>query len=310
MLSTAAASGQATCPTESADSMYETILWVTFWWYATATLFMLIISAVVLTRKGNWVALIISQLNMFGYLLRCLSFASWDRLDHVKRIEICYLADCNQGSGPPVEQSFTAKYVYYGWIYYSSKAVFSLAQIGLANFLLLTVSTLSTALKVDKISRESRIILMEAGSAHNSNECIQDAIKQNKTKFDEIDLAQRRGRCKNKAVKAWAFFCSLVILTANLYSCIKKSSKSTIDELDENQAIKIDIIGVTVSVLFLFIMVLVIVIFKVLERSYSIKIKKPQLVATGLLGFLGTIIGCLQEYSGQVQLNLYNQSDC
>jgi len=66
--------------------------------------------------------------------------------------------DCHD---PPSTETFTPKYVYYGWVYYLSKTLFGLAQLFLANFLLLSICSLSVALKVDKITRESRAILLD-----------------------------------------------------------------------------------------------------------------------------------------------------
>ena len=60
-------------------------------------------------------------------------------------------------------QELSVAYEFYGWIYYLSESSFYFAQIGLANFLLLTVTTLSISLKVESLTSESKQILMELG---------------------------------------------------------------------------------------------------------------------------------------------------
>ena len=52
--------------------------------------------------------------------------------------------------------TLSVRYEYYGWIYYSSRLFFSFAQQGLANFLLLTVITLSISLEIEKLMNESK----------------------------------------------------------------------------------------------------------------------------------------------------------
>ena len=47
-------------------------------------------------------------------------------------------------------------YAYFGWIYYSSEMIFKIFHMGLANLLVLTVTSLSISLKVEKLSNEAK----------------------------------------------------------------------------------------------------------------------------------------------------------
>ena len=50
------------------------------------------------------------------------------------------------------------RYEYYGWIFYAGRLAFNFAQQGLANFLLLSVVTLSIFLEIEKLMNESKQI--------------------------------------------------------------------------------------------------------------------------------------------------------
>ena len=72
--------------------------------------------------------------------------------------------DCD----PPVKTRSQVSYAYYGIIYYSSETVFKTLDLGLANLLVLTVTSLSTSLKVDELSQEA----METLSSRLSSETL------------------------------------------------------------------------------------------------------------------------------------------
>ena len=55
----------------------------------------------------------------------------------------------------------------------------------------------------------------------------------------------------------------------------------------------IDLLAAVLFILFVVIVMAVLVVFKVLERNHSIKIRKPQLVVTYLLGITSAVIGAL-----------------
>ena len=57
------------------------------------------------------------------------------------------------------------RYEYYGWIFYAGRLAFNFAQQGLANFLMLSVVTLSISLEIEKLMNESKQVLMELGSS-------------------------------------------------------------------------------------------------------------------------------------------------
>ena len=62
--------------------------------------------------------------------------------------------------------------------------------------------------------------------------------------------------------------------------------------------------------LFLTILLAVLIQFKLLERDYDIKIRKPQLAATFILGLATVVICSMQSYSGHLQIQLYDESEC
>ena len=72
------------------------------------------------------------------------------------------------------------RYEYYGWIFYAGRLAFNFGQQGLANFLLLSVVTLSISLEIEKLMNESKQILMELGNSQTglNNEAPSTCIQQ------------------------------------------------------------------------------------------------------------------------------------
>ena len=81
------------------------------------------------------------------------------------------------------------QYAYYGWDYYLGEMIFKFSLTNLANFLILSVVTLSFSLKVEQLKNESKEILMAAKFGSVS---VQEVIGQNRQKLDELEQTKAK----------------------------------------------------------------------------------------------------------------------
>ena len=128
--------------------------------------------------------------------------------------------------------------------------------------------------------------------------------------MEELEKLEKQGRRRLNYVKCWTLFCFLIVLCVTSYAFTAKNKLIADNDLDAHNALSIDLLGAVLFTQFLGILLFVLITFKMLERDYSIKIRKPQLAVTFVLGINTAIIGSLQLYSGQLQLQLYDKSDC
>ena len=106
-------------------------------------------------------------------------------------------------------------------------------------------------------------------------------------------MLKRRGRCKIRIVYAWTGFCFISTLAAYIYSFVAKQKLITNANFSGEKAFMIDLLAAVLFILFVVIVMAVLVVFKVLEHNHSIKIRKPQLFVTYLLGITSAVIGAL-----------------
>ena len=108
----------------------------------------------------------------------------------------------------------------------------------------------------------------------------------------------------------YAIICYLVILSAYTYCYLAKQRLIFERDMDASKILWIDMINLCLFTLFMTNLLVVLIQFKLMERDYKIRIRKPQLAATFILGLATVVISSLQLYSGHLQILLFDESEC
>ena len=118
-----------------------------------------------------------------------------------------------------MEKDFSIHYAYYGWVYYLGEGIFKFYLVNLANFLILSVVTLSFSLRVEKLKNESKEILMASKFGDMS---VQEIIEKNREKLEELQGIKRRAKCMRVVVYSWTAFISLLVIASYITIYLKK----------------------------------------------------------------------------------------
>ena len=180
------------------------------------------------------------------------------------------------------------QYAYYGWDYYLSEMIFKFSLTNLANFLILSVVTLSFSLKVEQLKNESKEILM---AAKFGNISVQEVIGQNRQKLDELEQTKAKAKSRRIKVYVWSLVTCLVVIASYLFMYFEKQKLLHEKDLTSESAVILDCVPIIIYFCFFVALFGVLIKFKALQKKYDIQIKKSQLFCTASLGLSTIALG-------------------
>ena len=153
------------------------------------------------------------------------------------------------------------QYTYYGWDYYLSEMIFKFFLTNLANFLILSVVTLSFFLKVEKLKNESKEILM---ASKFGNISVQEVIGHNRQKLDELEQTIAKAKCRRIKVYVWSVVTSLVVIASYLFMYFEKQKLLDDRDLTEESATRLDLVPSVIYFCFFVALIGVLIKFRAL----------------------------------------------